>query len=531
MKNRTKREINCIRVNLNKKNNMKKANNISYVKIKENYDSYHKRNQELKILKENSTLYRKSCRNYLETKKENDIKDEKTNIEFTSLIPKKKVNNRKREEFSKIQRNVISNRRFEYSMKVKNAANIKKSKNYKYDLHKVIIIQKWIKGYLLRSFLCNASEVGKLINEFICHINKFIYFKFNFFKILKKYNFCNIKNINDNNIENKKYFSFVNDNISISNINTNNNTNTFTNNNTFSAGQETPEIFENRNRNRELLINPKRNYKAPSIRELLMVNSDLDKTKNVNKTINKVNKNEIYIKKLQKAKSLNHIKKNDNVAKTNNRINYKSNQILSAANIKLKENTEINVHKTGKVTNLRTLLFNNINNNNDEDKIYKKPLIDINYISKDSYYYTKNLINNSPKSEKLYLPKIYQLSLENNKENNNNSDEKNEKVNFGFEKIIIDEIKEVKEDEEDDSQSQILKNINTSFSQSQISEININNKNKNYNIDFSSSFQINPNPCLYDKKKILIVLLLQKQIKVYIKPYVYNILKNYLKEK
>ena len=63
---------------------------------------------------------------------------------------------------------------------------------------------------------------------------------------MKKYNFGNIRTINDNVIENKKYFSFINDNISISNINTNFNTNTFTNNNTFSAGPETPEIFENR---------------------------------------------------------------------------------------------------------------------------------------------------------------------------------------------------------------------------------------------------------------------------------------------
>jgi hypothetical protein len=102
---------------------------------------------------------------------------------------------------------------------------------------------------------------------------------------LKKYNLINIKTINDNVIENKKYFTFINDNVSISNINTNVTTNTFTNNNTFSAGPETPEIFENRKTNRELLINSKRNYKGPSIRELLMVNTDSDKNKN--KTINK----------------------------------------------------------------------------------------------------------------------------------------------------------------------------------------------------------------------------------------------------
>lgn len=319
MKKKSARKINCIRVNLNTKhkyNNPKKINNITYVKIKENYDSYHKRNQNPKISKENSTLNKLTIKGNLESNK-NNIKDENISISLKPFIHKKKIIYGKKEEIEKNQRNVISMRRFKYSMKVKNAANIKKFKNFKYDISKVITIQKWVKGFLLRSFLCNASEVEKLIIEFILHINKFIYIKYNFFKKLKSYNFCNIKNINDNFIENKKYFSYINENVSISNINTNNNTNTFTNtftnNNTFSAGQETPEIFENNNRNRELLINQKRNNKIPSIRDLLMVNSDLDKTKSLNYTKNKSNKNTFNIIKFQKAKSLNNIKKNNNI--------------------------------------------------------------------------------------------------------------------------------------------------------------------------------------------------------------------------
>ena len=176
-----------------------------------------------------------------------------------------------------------------------------------------------------------------------------------------------------------------------------------------------------------------------------------------------------------------------------------------------------------KVTNLRTLLFNN----NNEEKIYKKPLTNSLYISKVSYY-SKEIINKSPKSEKLFLPKIYQIFSEENPIENVNIKEKNENNNFGLEKIIIDEIKEAKEDEEDDSQSQIIKRINSSFSED-ISEMNINNKNKTYNIYSSSSFYIKP--CLYDKKKILIVLLLEKQIKFYLRPYIFNLLKNYLKMK
>ena len=149
---------------------------------------------------------------------------------------------------------------------------------------------------------------------------------------MKTYDINNIKDINDNFTENKKYFLFANDNISISNINTNFNTNTFTNNNTFSAGPETPEIFENRKSNREILINSKRNNKGPSIRELLMVNTDQDKK--INKTIHKNNKNEIYIRKIQNAKSSSHIKKNENIIYSKNKQNYKSSQTYSLPVIK-----------------------------------------------------------------------------------------------------------------------------------------------------------------------------------------------------
>ena len=550
MKKKSKREINCIKVNLNTKikyENPKKLNNITYVKIKENYDSYHKRNnQNQKISKDSSTINRLTIKNEFELKKSH-YNVNNINISLIPYAHRKKINNKKIEEMKKMQRNIISSRRLEYSKKVKNAVNVKKIKHFKYDINKVIVIQKWVKGYLLRCFLSNASEVEKIINEFVCHLHKYIFFKFNIFKKLRAYTFVNNKNISDNFIETKKYFSFINDNISISNINTNNNTDTFTNNNTFSVGQETPEVFENRNRG--LLIYQKRIYKAPSIRDLLMKNTDFDKTKKINRTINPSNqndKNEINMIRFQKAKSSNNIKKNENMYKinSNNNLYCKSIQTFSSANLKIKEKDEMSHNKNGKTTNLRTLLFSNIDNNtninNNVEKIYKKPLLKSLYITKEIYLNKIKIINTSPKSEKLFLPKIYQISLyednliniDNNiKEKDYNKKERNENPAFGFEKILIDEIKEVKEDEEDDSQSQLMKKINTSFyenfSESQISEIN-NKKNKDYNIA-SSSFQINP--CIYDKKKILIVLLLKKQINFSLKPYVFNTLKNYYKNK
>lgn len=544
MKKKNRREINYIKVNLNSQTKLekqKRVNNITYIQIKQNYDSYLKRNKNIKLLKENSTLRKITSKDYLEQKKYNN-KNENNNLELMPFIPNKRINKRKKEELKNIQRNVISMRRFEYSMKVKDAANKKICKNNKYDIKKIITIQRWIKGYLVRSFLYNASEVEKILNDFIKHINKFVYLKFNAFKKLKKYNISNIKYISDNIFENKKFFNNANDYISISNINTNNNTNTFTNNNTFSVGQETPENFENRSR--ELLIEQKKKYKAPSIRELLMFNNDLNKNKSTNSTLNQNLKNEIYFKKFQRAKSSNSIiiKNNNKTFNQSFKVNNKSFQTFSAFNsnnnIKTKEKIELN-HKLGtKTINIRNLLFNNVNNNN--EKIYKKPLINMIYISKVSKINNKSYnINNSPKSEKLFLPKVYQIKLddsfeENNKDNNIikeefNSKERNESPLLGFDNIFIDEIKEVKEDdEEDDSQSQFIKN----FSESQISEKLLNDNknifNKKYNIA-SSSFEIKP--CSFDKKKILIVLLLEKQILFSLKPYVFNLLKTLWKNK
>ena len=190
MKKKSKKETNWIKINLNAKNkyeNNKKVNNITYVKLKENYDSYLKNNKNIKSSKDNLALRKKFSKENLEIKKNNDIKDEKIILSLVTSIPNKRIIHKKKEGFNKTQRNNLSMKRLEYSNKIKKAANIKKFKNYIYDINKVITIQKWIKGYLLRSFLCNASEVDKLINEFINHINKFVYFKFNILKRMKKF--------------------------------------------------------------------------------------------------------------------------------------------------------------------------------------------------------------------------------------------------------------------------------------------------------------------------------------------------------
>ena len=63
MKKKNRREINYIKVNLNSQTKLEKqkiVNNITYIQIKQNYDSYLKRNKNIKLLKENSTLKKKT---------------------------------------------------------------------------------------------------------------------------------------------------------------------------------------------------------------------------------------------------------------------------------------------------------------------------------------------------------------------------------------------------------------------------------------------------------------------------------------
>ena len=126
MKTKLNQEKNFIKVNLNKKNKNekhKKVNNITYVKIKENYDSYLKHN---KNVKSTSTLSKTSNKGHFKIITNDYYNDGNNNLSLEPFFQKKRINHKKREELKKPERNIVSMRRVEYSMKVKNAANVKK---------------------------------------------------------------------------------------------------------------------------------------------------------------------------------------------------------------------------------------------------------------------------------------------------------------------------------------------------------------------------------------------------------------------
>ena len=215
-----KKRVNYIKVNLNKKNNHLNKNNSNgniYTKAIVKNDSYLEKNKNLKLSKENSKLRKITNGDYLEERQSNNKELKAKNKSLLSFIPKQKINSKKKEELKKLQRNAVSMRRLEYSMKVKVVSAKKRFKFNKSYINKVITIQKWVKGYLLRSFLSNVCECEQIMNDFINHINKYIFTKLNIFHILKNIN--TIKTINDNIYLGRKLSGFNNDNISISIIN------------------------------------------------------------------------------------------------------------------------------------------------------------------------------------------------------------------------------------------------------------------------------------------------------------------------
>ena len=530
-----RKRVNYIKVNLNKKNN---ANGNTYARSKEKYKSNLEKNKKLKLLKKNSTIRKITNGDYLEERQRNNKEEKAKNISLLPFIPKQKIDSKEKENLKKLQRNAVSMRRLEYSMKVKDISAKKRYKFNKYYINRVIIIQKWVKGYLLRSFLSNICECEQIMNNFINHIKKYIFAKLNIFHILKKIN--TIKSINDNICLGRKLSGVNIDCISISIINTNNNTNTFTNNNTFSLCQDTPDNFENGNRKLKIIQN--RNYNSPSLRDLLMVNCDKSKNNkynNLNEINNQNKPSSQDSKNFKRAKSLNDIenlnqqqiikkKSNNNLIYSSMKSNLKSKLPIQTKEIK--QNNKISI----KAPNLRSLLFNNNSKINEPlNKYYRKPINNIMFITK-IFYNNNNNINFNEEN-------VNDIENENNEEFS--GIERNELI--GLENIIIEEIKEAKEDEEEDSQSQNdIKKISsfldngiidssreikngTIVSYGQRKKQNNNfqiGQDKTYYIS-SISFQIKSSN--YDKGKIFLILLLQKQIILIIKPYVFNLLRKY----
>ena len=183
-----------------------------YTKAKQNYEFLMKKNKNIFMLNKKGGKF--PSKEYLEAMDNIDKKIKKENFSLFSFPPHKKENNKSVEELRRMQRNKVTMRRIEYSMKVKHT----NKKRCKYNIKKVITIQKWVRGFLIRNLLSNLTYFEDFTNEFIEHIKKFFLLKhknvikeiINFFRYKIKKNeknevkfFNSVKNESNNN-SNKK---------------------------------------------------------------------------------------------------------------------------------------------------------------------------------------------------------------------------------------------------------------------------------------------------------------------------------------
>ena len=140
-----------------------------YFKVKNNYSTYLKQNKNsIKLLIDNGTLETIKASDYLNNQDEN--KNKKINKKKLTLIPYISTRNikseRQKKELTKLERSAVCLRRIEYSTRMKQNKIIIKYGN---KINKIILIQKYFRGYLMRSIINDVKNLKFNIQKFINH--------------------------------------------------------------------------------------------------------------------------------------------------------------------------------------------------------------------------------------------------------------------------------------------------------------------------------------------------------------------------
>ena len=96
-----------------------------YNKAKQKYDFFLKRNKNIVLLNKKSTSGKITSKDYLENRENLEKESKKDDLSLLPFVPNKKENFKNIDELKKLQRNTVTMRRIEYSMKVKNETNKK----------------------------------------------------------------------------------------------------------------------------------------------------------------------------------------------------------------------------------------------------------------------------------------------------------------------------------------------------------------------------------------------------------------------
>ena len=490
----------------NKILNQEKQKNI-YNKTKQQYDFYLKRNKNLILLNKKSTSGKITSKDYLENREILEKEERKNGLSLLPFVPNKKENykNKNIDELKKLQRNTVTMRRIEYSMKVKkNETNKKRFKN---NIKKIITIQKWVRGFLIRNLISNLNYFEDFLNEFLDHLKKFVFLKLNqninnvikYFenKIKEEEKKNNIKEnkeqkINENKGSNGLSFN-KNEAMSFAdNLNINKNSLDVIKENSNERYIDEDSIMEYNNRNKNKInndinnnilflsskdfseknmINSNNNFLInDSNLNLLNSNNNINPNNNLNSSPFILNESSIVYEEVKKKEEENNNKNNDK----KDTLNSNKEDILST--LKNEEVRDIfNAKHNNNLIKPSSSLVNNIINNendsnNNKELIIKRPKLNRKFIEE---------INNAQSSTPLkkdnsiikmdenknIFKKIEYNFLNDFKENENNN-------------LIIEN--NVSNDENDEEINKHDIKINNYIKNAIKKEIEINDNEKNY---------------------------------------------------
>ena len=283
-----------------KENNRKTVNGyFPLLKFKENlynscqtkFSNFLNRSNDIKLLVNNKINKKISINDYIINSYNNLNENKLTPIPY---INKRKLkNNIEKRELKNFQRNVVFMRRLEYTNKM-NEKKIKKK--YKNQESKIIILQKVIKGYLVRKVIYQINIIKETLANFFYSI-RFCIIKKYFYKFVK---YIDVNKTSENCEQNSNNFNI--------NIDDENPTKNSINNNFNSKEDNENKLKINKN-----IENPK---------DLTFVEFDLIKNKNNN--IYKGEKDNNYTKNIQNNYDFSSKKNKDSIIENDDYVEFSS---------------------------------------------------------------------------------------------------------------------------------------------------------------------------------------------------------------
>ena len=444
-----------------------------YTKAKQNYEFLMKKNKNIYMLNKKGGKF--PSKEYLEALENIDKKIKKENFSLLPFPQHKKENNKSVEELRRMQRNKVTMRRIEYSMKVKHTTNKKRSK---YNIKKVITIQKWVRGFLIRNLLSNLSYFEDFTNEFMEHIKKFVFlkhkktmsdiikylqYKMNKNSINSMINSNNIKYMNSYNNSNKKEtnLDIINENSneryidedSIMEYNNRYNKNSNDFNNKYPKGINNINnnilFFSSKDFSDKIILNQKSsNYNNDSNSNIL-INSSINSGNNININNNKNNNNPFKLSESSisldknKENNMNSNKIREDTLNSNKEDNFNTLKNEEARDLfNAKHSNDLVEPSPSMIKNIITnnvkteendgVIFNNINFNNQllirRPKLNRKFIEEINNTHSSATPTKYNNFLNNSNDDDINGRKNNDIKLKNNKNEREKKEEKNKNV-------------------------------------------------------------------------------------------------------